>query len=221
MKTIKVTKSNTPTFLYRLITLNSMSERATSEGGKSEKLRHLLSEFDRKTKKSKIVNKPDKVFFIEDFKHQRIYFINTVYNWFIKYYSKKFKIIETIEVKNKCIPQRLKKVDIKQDYQPRDYQELYIEKITTTKEPTVLVDLQTGKGKSFIATYSMIKRGKKFALLVLPRYIEKWIKDITEYTNITKDEILVIKGRAMFNYIHESSKSELRRYKVLFYLLQV
>ena len=50
---------------------------------------------------------------------------------------------------------------------------------------------------TFISMYSVCKIGEKFSLFVLPRYIDKWIGDITTLTDIKEDEILVIKGLSM------------------------
>jgi len=47
---------------------------------------------------------------------------------------------------------------------------------------------------TFISMASMAKFNKAFSIFILPRYIDKWIGDITTLTDIKEDEILVIKG---------------------------
>jgi len=47
---------------------------------------------------------------------------------------------------------------------------------------------------TFIAMYSIAQLKKRFAIVVLPRFMDKWIGDVLELTNITRDEICVVKG---------------------------
>ena len=50
---------------------------------------------------------------------------------------------------------------------------------------------------TFIAMYSLSQLKKRFAIVVLPRYIDKWIGDVLSLTNIKRDEIFVVKGLTM------------------------
>ena len=54
---------------------------------------------------------------------------------------------------------------------------------------------------TFISMYSISQIKEKFSLFILPRYIDKWISDVVELTNIKKEEILVIKGLTMLTDI--------------------
>jgi superfamily II DNA or RNA helicase len=87
------------------------------------------------------------------------------------------------------------KVKLKGDKDPRDYQVTYIEHLVNEdRYPAKLVDLQTGRGKTFIAMSAISKISERTMILVLPKYIDKWIGDVTELTNTTEDEIYIIKG---------------------------
>jgi len=57
-----------------------------------------------------------------------------------------------------------------------------------------LVDLETGRGKTIIAAFALLKLGLRFGVIVLPKYIDKWIGDITKLTDITEEEIFVVQG---------------------------
>jgi len=171
-----------------------------------------VSKFDPKLRKRVNVSEVDKEFYIEDFRNERIYFVNTVYNYFKNLYKNRFEIEED---ELPICPVDNIRLNINPEFKPRDYQEIFIEKIIEAKTPRLLIDLQTGKGKSFIAVYSMVKRGKKFALLILPRYIEKWIRDLKQYTDIKDEEILVIKGGNSIRYVESVDRKELSKYKVV------
>lgn len=81
------------------------------------------------------------------------------------------------------------------DMKPREYQELYIRKLI---EPTLsrflLVDLKPGAGKTFIAVNVALRLKKRIALIILPKYIDKWIDDFKKYCGISKKKIRIIQG---------------------------
>ena len=79
-------------------------------------------------------------------------------------------------------------------YDLRDYQETAFNNLITATTPTVLIDHQTGKGKGIMAISAMCELNKATAILILPKYIDKWIEELKELTNITDDDIMVIKG---------------------------
>ena len=81
---------------------------------------------------------------------------------------------------------------------PRDYQVEYINELTKNKRDVRFVDLQTGRGKGLIAIYSLMKLGKKFAIILLPKYIEKWIRELEELTTLTSFRICVLQGADSF-----------------------
>lgn len=80
-------------------------------------------------------------------------------------------------------------------YSLRDYQEAYQNAITEPSSPSYnLVDLKTGAGKTLIACYVITKMKERVGLVLLPTYIEKWIADIANYTDITPDRIYIVQG---------------------------
>ena len=95
----------------------------------------------------------------------------------------------------------------------RDYQEAYVNAIVNTNNNNMLVDLYTGYGKTMIAMNAISRIGKKFCVAILPTYIPKWIGDITELTDIKKEEILILKGNSSLLNLLEASDEELSKYK--------
>lgn len=81
-------------------------------------------------------------------------------------------------------------------YTPRDYQDAYINILLNERnsKPVMLVDLQTGAGKGLIGSCSLTKLNEKVMILVLPKYVDKWISDIKMYTDIKDSEICTIQG---------------------------
>lgn len=77
----------------------------------------------------------------------------------------------------------------------RDYQIPVIDHIVKDEGPVPrIVKIHTGRGKTFSSLRAITQLGKRFAVLIRPQYIEKWKDDICKYTDITRDEILEVKG---------------------------
>ena len=78
----------------------------------------------------------------------------------------------------------------------RDYQQTYSDVLVNRRndKPIMLVDLNVGMGKSLIASHALCHLNEKTMILVLPKYIEKWIDDLYKYSNVEKGRICVIQG---------------------------
>jgi len=165
---------------------------------------------------SKMRNEPEKEFYSIDFRTNSLILIDTLYKEFINLYSRQYKIIESVKEDYSVKEIKLK---INPKYKPREYQKIYIDSIVDNKVPRILVDLFTGYGKSLIATIASVKRSKRFALLILPRYFNKWVEDLKEYTNIKDEEIFIVKGSGNIRYLSEASEKELSKIKVFMFSL--
>lgn len=76
----------------------------------------------------------------------------------------------------------------------RDYQEEYVKILTHNPKSLMLVDLFVGFGKTAIGVNAINRINKRTAILVLPKYIEKWIDDVMKYTDVDKDDIYIVRG---------------------------
>jgi len=85
-------------------------------------------------------------------------------------------------------------ININKDLTPRDYQEAYIDTITSWDKNNMLIDLETGRGKTFIAMSSIAIMKQRFAIVILPRYIDKWIGDVKYLTDLQDKDIFVVQG---------------------------
>jgi len=79
-------------------------------------------------------------------------------------------------------------------FELRDYQLTGVSILTDGKSGTKLVDLATGMGKTVIALKAVTELNHNMVLLILPKYIDKWISDIKVNTKAGDDDIMVIRG---------------------------
>lgn len=100
-------------------------------------------------------------------------------------------------------------------YIPRDYQMEYHDIIVNNINRKIfLIDLQTGMGKTLIMCKTIATLGYRVAMVLLAKYIGKWIEDFKNYLDIDESEIYVIKGESKYRKLLELSKEELAKYKV-------
>jgi len=105
-------------------------------------------------------------------------------------------------------------VYMKEHLSDKDFQTAYIKKVLSTK-PVVLVDLKTGKGKTYISMRAVTSIGDYVGIVVLSRYIEKWIGDVLFLTTATREDIFVVQGRDTLIKLLESNK----KYKFVIFSL--
>lgn len=107
-------------------------------------------------------------------------------------------------------------IKIKLDFNPkyilRDYQEEYKNILISLREekPVMLVDLHTGGGKGVISSATLCELKERIMILVLPKYVDKWKKDIREYTNIRKDDVYYIQGGSSLRKIMNTPSNKIK-----------
>jgi superfamily II DNA or RNA helicase len=74
-----------------------------------------------------------------------------------------------------------------------------------------LVALATGKGKTAVACETFTKLNKRFSILILPKYVEKWILDINKYIDLTEDDYYIVKGGDSLIKLMEMEKKDIPR----------
>jgi hypothetical protein len=86
-------------------------------------------------------------------------------------------------------------LEIKPEWVPRDDQMPVIEYICADN-PHIsrFVDLQTGKGKSFITMYSAAKLRARAIYIFRPMYLDKWVIDIRKTYNIAHEDLMTVQG---------------------------
>ena len=144
----------------------------------------------------------------------------TIYDKFIEFLENNEFDLNGIDIKNhEAFSGRTIDVESNPKYTPRDYQEEYIRRIVGTDKNNILIDLDTGLGKTFISMNAVSRMKKAFSMVVLPRYIDKWIGDILELTNIKLEEIMVVQGMDNMAALLNADKEQLKGYKAFIFSL--
>ncbi len=83
--------------------------------------------------------------------------------------------------------------------------------------PRKFVDLQTGKGKTFIAVNFAASLKTRIAVVLKPGYIEKWVSDFKKICGMEKKEILVIQGGASLMQLIANAKEGILTHDVIIF----
>ena len=176
-------------------------------------------------KLKRMVREPGSGYYAFDkYRNEWRYHINCL-NSFIKHLGAYFVKRDEIElIYDKCRVNNVAELNLKytSDKSLRDYQEDYVRILTEEPElqkPCMLIDLYTGYGKGVTCIYSMCKINLRTAIVLLPKYIEKWILELKELTDIQDKDICVIQGMESIRNLVFTPKEEIN-YKVIIFSLQ-
>ena len=149
--------------------------------------------FNKQTKKRERKFVKDRDYYVLDGRDNSIRYPISIFNKVIGYLKNKGYKLNIINDEAK-LPDEDIDIEPNPNYTPRDYQEAYIDHILKANTYNLLINLPTGYGKTFTVLAGLAKVKKRFGVLVLPRYIDKWVEDITHYTTVKKEEIYVVQG---------------------------
>lgn len=79
-------------------------------------------------------------------------------------------------------------------YELYDYQEKYVAELSKNKCDVRMVDLLMALGKTVIFAAAACRIGKKIGVIILPKYIEKWLEDFADLIPSTKGRVYVAQG---------------------------
>lgn len=201
---IKLSSENFDKLFYKLFKLNR------------NLVTYKIGKYDKKSRRRQLVL--DKEFYVADFREGVMrYPIGFKGDLLYHLSEEEIEIIEKDRYEGKDI-------DIKtiHGFTLRDYQKFYINSALDfyyNGTNNVLINLKTGGGKTVIAMEIVSHIGKRFGILILPTYIDKWISDITTLTDIKKDEIFIIRGSKSLLKLMSMSEDELNYYKVFIFSL--
>jgi len=148
--------------------------------------------FIKRGKRKETKRKVDKKYYVIDERDNSIRYPISLIDKFIGFMSNYFT--DDVDIINELPPEGDDiEFEMTHGFELRDYQIEAIEGILKSKN-VYLVDLPTGSGKSIIGLEAARHIGKRFGFIILPTYIDKWIKDIKRYTDITDEEIYVVQG---------------------------
>ena len=88
-------------------------------------------------------------------------------------------------------------LELKDGIAPRPQQVSFVEYIVKKDyNRSKFIGLQPGSGKTVITAIALAKMGVRSAMVLLPRYIPKWVIDIQTLFKVRPEDILVIEGSA-------------------------
>lgn len=137
---------------------------------------------------------------------------------FVRHFSNNGYSIDKFRIREHK-PKEGEYVDIQytSDKIPKDYQEECLAYMSN-ESPNMrkMVGLPTGYGKTLTAMLAICDRSRRFVIMVKPKYIEKWISDVIELSNIKFENILVCQGAAsLMDVITRGKNNTLNDCKVI------
>ena len=67
---------------------------------------------------------------------------------------------------------------------------------------------------TLIGYHSMVRMKQKFCVLVKPTFLDKWVDDVRKYSDITEEQIYVIRGRDSLLKLFDMKREEVRKIDV-------
>lgn len=174
--------------------------------------------FDRKAKKMKVKYIEDQKFYAINYIDQTIHYLFSTYGIVVNYLR---GLGYTIE-ESKVLPKEGKKIELQVKFKPRDKQKPYLNAFVKSTEPTLLIDAIMGFGKTVVASMGFAKLKRRFGVIVLPRYIDKWKKDLSNYLELSEEngDFYTVQGGKSLRVLMEMSEEERDSYKVILYSLK-
>jgi len=190
-----------------------------------DRLIHLMMFFNSLYTTKKLVKKQRRMIYVKD----KEYFAIDNRDFVIRYpVSLLDKIIKYLKEKQCNINIKYNNANYLKDnkieinhtvkFKLKQYQVDYRKGIVESKNPTELISLKTGYGKTTVVLAIMSDFKRIFGILILPKYIDKWIDDIEFNTDIKRDEIHIFKGGDSLRDVMDN-KIDLSKIKVFIFSL--
>ncbi len=160
----------------------------------------------------------DKVF-IGKLKHRNVYQLHSAQ--FVHFYHHLKEINYPIKIDEKVDERdyhsHFANMEMRENWIPREDQIPAIDFLTTNPVKSKLIPLQTGQGKGLISLCGLAKLKKRTAIVVLSRFIEKFVIEIAEKHNATTKDVMVIQGsKALAGIIQMAKDGELKNNYLVF-----
>lgn len=97
---------------------------------------------------------------------------------------------------------------VRDHWELRDYQVPIVEFLLDNPTKSKLVPIQTGKGKTFIALYTIGQINQRLGIVILPSYIDKWVADISAIHEAQHTDVMVIQGSKALAAVIEMAKTD-------------
>lgn len=85
-------------------------------------------------------------------------------------------------------------IPIQSHWKDREDQVPVVEYLLAPEPHQKLVQLQTGKGKSYVTMRAMAELAKRVCIIVRPMYLDKWVEDILRTCDLKPEDLIVVQG---------------------------
>ena len=102
-------------------------------------------------------------------------------------------------------------------YELRDYQEQYVNAMCENRFDVRLMDAVTGVGKGLCAACAIARIGKKVGVIILPKYVEKWIENFDNYVPKSHDRIYAAQGSEGLISLMENTEKAKEDYDIFIF----
>lgn len=184
--------------------------------------------FNRRARR--YVREPDKGFFAVDREENTYRFAHgAAKDVLLQLYAngckqEHIKVIDKRDIKRLDYKIKEIEVDWNKEFVLRDYQVEGRDRIIGNKEKNypgmdiTLIVANTGIGKSLLGSAVIHSLKYCTALIILPRYLDKWLEDLEKYCLVKKEDIYIVQGNRSIRELSLSDKESLY-YK--FYIFSV
>lgn len=133
-----------------------------------------------------------------------------------------FVTIVRLRQPDKCVTRSFRKERVKTENQYSSRLKLLIKTIKFSRVAKAqCIKLEDPRGlyitndfivthNTFISMLTVTKLNKRTAILVLPKYVDKWIDDIKKYTDAGVDDVFVVKGSSSIEKLAKMKPSEIK-----------
>ena len=153
---------------------------------------------------------PEPKLYASKLKNYGVYYLHT--NQFIHLYHHIEKLGYPFKPDNKIDSREYKilpgNFKIRDGWELRDYQTPIMDFLLDNPTKSKLVPIQTGRGKTAVALYTIGKINERLGIVILPTYIEKWVNDIATIHEAFTQDVMVIQGSKSLKALIELAKTE-------------
>ncbi len=97
---------------------------------------------------------------------------------------------------------------VRDNWTPYDYQVPIIDFLLDEPVKSKLVPIQTGKGKTSTALFTIGRLNQRLGIVILPSFIEKWVLDICTVHEASTTDVMVIQGGKALRAVIELAKTD-------------
>jgi len=152
------------------------------------------------------------IYVVKDYATYR--FIKPIYYMLKQYLLNRHRIVIE-ETEGSSFTPDMVKIKLNKGWKPRDYQMPIIEYILKERMyPACLGSIQTGKGKTALTLFSIVKLQQRACIVLKADYIKQWVNVILDMTDIKEDEIYIFRGQKSMLRFLNAPKKERAQFKI-------